>query len=42
MFDVNTDCPYLSADCCELGCAYCDIAAELAGEDEDEDDEDLN
>ena len=29
MFDVNTDCPYLSSDCYELGCAYCDIYAQI-------------
>jgi len=40
MFDVNTDCPYLSSDCYELGCAYCNIDAQIEEALESYDDED--
>lgn len=40
MFDVNTDCPYLCSDCYELGCAYCDIYAQIEEALESYDDED--
>lgn len=43
MFGVNPDCPYFCSDCYELGCAFCDIDAQIeAMDDEDYDEDDEN
>lgn len=42
MFGVDLDCPYLCADCYELGCAFCDIQASIEDMyDEDEYEEEV-